>query len=100
MKDLKKIKSPDLNILADTLKSIAHPERLAILHLICKCGCGGMIVKDIYQSLGKNQSSISRHLSLMKRGGLLRREVKEGKTYYGFNTDNGTAMCMQQLLNR
>ncbi|MEO5599377.1 MAG: ArsR family transcriptional regulator [Cyclobacteriaceae bacterium] len=88
----------DLDELADTLKSVAHPERLAILHLICSGDCNPLVVRNIYSTLHLDQSTTSRHLGIMKKVRLLKREVKKGKTYYGFNTENNTAQCIKQLL--
>lgn len=84
--------------LAEAMKSTAHPERLAILHLMCNCGCDRIMVKDIYSSLRLEQSITSRHLGIMKKSGVLRREIKEGRTFYRFNKDNLTAQCIKKLL--
>lgn len=93
-----KIRDRDWNELADTLKSVAHSERLAIIHLMCNCGSGQIEVKNIYSALHLEQSTTSRHLGIMRKGGLLKREVKKGKTYYGFNSQNDTALCLKEML--
>lgn len=94
-----KVKSAkDWNDVAEALKSTAHPERLAILHLMCNCGCDQIMVKDIYETLHLEQSITSRHLGIMKKSGILKREMKSGKTLYGFNTDNLTVQCIKKLL--
>jgi predicted transcriptional regulator len=93
-----KARDHDWNELADTLKSVAHSERLAIIHLMCNCGDDQLEVKNIYNALHLEQSTTSRHLSIMKKGGLLKREVKKGKTYYGFNSQNNTAICLKEML--
>ena len=89
---------PDWVDLAEALKSTAHPERLAILHLMCNCGCEQIMVKDIYGALHLRQSITSRHLGIMKKAGVLKREIKEGKTFYRFNKKNPTAQCIKKLL--
>jgi len=88
----------DWNDIAEALKSTAHPERLAILHLICNCGCDQIMVKDIYETLHLEQSITSRHLGIMKKSGILKREIKGGKTFYGFNANNLTVQCIKKLL--
>lgn len=88
----------DWNDLAEALKSTAHPERIAILHLMCNCGCDQMMVKDIYSALRLEQSITSRHLGIMKKSGVLKREIKEGKTFYRLNKENRTAQCIKKLL--
>lgn len=86
--------------IADAIKSVAHSERLAILHMICNCGCDQVMVKNIYDQLNMDQSSTSRHLGIMKKGGLLKREVKDGRIYYGVNTSNLTAQCLIEMLKK
>lgn len=93
-----KIPKRDWSELADTLKSVAHFERLAIIHLICNCGAHQLEVKDIYLALHLEQPTTSRHLTIMKKGRLLKREVKKGKTFYGFNTQNDTALFLKEML--
>jgi predicted transcriptional regulator len=93
-----KTRKHDWNELADNLKSVAHCERLAIIHLMCNCGADQLEVKNIYSTLRLEQSTTSRHLSIMKKGGLLKREVKKGKTYYGFNLKNSIALCLKEML--
>lgn len=97
-KRMRKRKKIDLSDLADTLKSVAHSERLAILQLFCNCGCEQMMVKSIYNELHLDQSNTSRHLGIMKKCGVLKREVKKGKTYYGFNSANDATQCIKGLL--
>lgn len=88
----------DWNDLAEAMKSAAHPERLAILHLMSSSGSDQIMVKNIYGALHLEQSITSRHLGIMKKSGLLKREVKGGKTFYRFNSDNQTAQCIKKLL--
>lgn len=88
----------DWNELADTLKSVAHCDRLTIIHLLCNCDCDQLEVKNIYSALHFEQSTTSRHLNIMKKTGLLKREVKKGKTYYGFNAENIAALCLKEML--
>ena len=90
----------DWNDFAETLKSAAHPERLAILYLMCNCGYDQIMVKNIYETLGLEQPITSRHLGIMRKSGLLKREVKEGKTFYCFNKDNVTALGIRKLLSK
>ena len=85
MKKLIKTEEMNFEELADTLKSGGHPERLAILQLMCTGDDDQMRVKDIYTALRMDQSTTSRHLGIMKKGGLLKREIRNGKIYYGFN---------------
>jgi DNA-binding transcriptional ArsR family regulator len=98
MAKIKKSSEADWADLAEALKSAAHPDRLAILHLMCNCGCDQIMVKDIYNSLNLEQSITSRHLGIMKKSGVLRREIKAGRTFYSFDKDNLTAQRIKKLL--
>lgn len=63
--------------LADTLKALAHPARLAIVRLLAKrdeCVCG-----DIVDDLPLAQSTVSQHLKALKEAGLIRGTI-EGRT--------------------
>lgn len=55
-------------IQADFLKALAHPTRLQIMEILRsgeKCVC------DIIPELGLEQSTVSRHLAVLKREGIL-----------------------------
>lgn len=84
--------------LAEAWKSAAHPERLAILHLMCNCKCDQMMVKHIYETLQLEQSITSRHLSIMRKAGLLKRKIKDGKTFYHLNKENEIARGIKNFL--
>ena len=90
----------DVNDLADMIKSIAHPERLQILNLMCNSGSAGpgrLSVKNIYETLKLEQSIVSRHLGIMKRGGFLKKEVEGRKTYYCLNEKSPAYTCALRL---
>lgn len=76
------MQSERFNELADVLKSLAHPERIAIMKLICGSSEKRMTVKKIYETLGIEQPIVSRHLGILKRSGILRREMEGLSTYY------------------
>jgi DNA-binding transcriptional ArsR family regulator len=88
----------DWSDFAEELKSAAHPNRLAILHLMCNDDADQMMVKEIYEKLHLGQSITSRHLGIMKKSGLLKREIKEGKIFYRINANNLTIQCIRKLL--
>ena len=88
----------DWDDFAEALKSAAHPERLAILHLICNSGRDRMMVKNIYETLHFDQPITSRHLGIMRKSGLLKREKSQGKTLYRFNKDSPIARRIRRLL--
>ncbi|HLF62208.1 MAG TPA: metalloregulator ArsR/SmtB family transcription factor [Saprospiraceae bacterium] len=77
-----------LQALAETLKSIGHPERIAIMNLICNAKGQRMTVKHIYEALGMHQPIVSRHLGILKRCGILERETQGANTLYRLNKHN------------
>ena len=67
-----------MTISADVLKALAHPLRLAIIQFLAKeekCVC------EIVDYVGTSQSNISKHLSIMKKEGILS-DRREGLSVY------------------
>lgn len=54
--------------IADRLKSLADPTRLAILHLLQK---GEMRVTDILAEVGGSQANVSKHLGVLRQAGFV-----------------------------
>ncbi len=57
-----------LHRIAEVLKAMADPTRLKILHSIHN---GERCVSDILKSVGGSQANVSKHLSVLKRAGLV-----------------------------
>lgn len=74
----KKTNRPDMKNMAEILKAIAHPDRLAILALLCENKSDGLSVKNIYEKLSLQQPVTSRHLNILKGAGVVRR-LQEGQ---------------------
>ncbi|MEM6261996.1 MAG: metalloregulator ArsR/SmtB family transcription factor [Bacteroidota bacterium] len=70
-----------VELLAKTLKAIAHPVRLSIIDMLD--GGRRMTVTEIYTSLNADQSSISHHLSILRERGIVDSE-RNGKYIYYF----------------
>lgn len=69
----------DLN-LADLLKALAHPARLAIMKVLAEkseCICG-----DLVADLPLAQSTVSQHLKALKQAGLIKGEVDGPRSCY------------------
>jgi ArsR family transcriptional regulator len=68
-----------LRLKADVFKAMGHPIRLGIIEMLAheeKCVC------EIVEYVGTDMSNVSKHLSLLKRHGLVA-DRKEGlKVYY------------------
>ena len=66
--------------MAETLKAVGHPARLSILEFLVKspsCICG-----DIVDELPLAQSTVSRHLSELKKVGLIKGEITGSAVCY------------------
>ena len=66
--------------LAETLKALAHPARLAIVRLLAErdeCVCG-----EIVDDLPLAQSTVSQHLKALKEAGLVQGTVEGRSTCY------------------
>lgn len=66
--------------IAEMLKAMGHPARLAILGLLSKrmsCICG-----DITEELPLAQSTVSQHLKALKKAGLIKGEIDGVRTCY------------------
>lgn len=74
------------NKLAQLLKAIAHPARIAILQHIIKtnaCICG-----DLVGELGLAQATISQHLKELKTAGLIQGTIEGVSVCYCINPEN------------
>lgn len=69
---------------------LAEPIRVRILHAICN---GERSVGDIVTQIGASQPSVSRHLGLMHRAGVLSRRREGGLVYYGVADPVLTELC-------
>ena len=57
-----------LNRIAEVLKAMADPTRLKILHSLHH---GELCVSSILEQVGGSQANVSKHLSVLKRAGLV-----------------------------
>ena len=70
-------------IKAAFLKVLAHPTRLRILEMLCWSESS---VGQFAQSLSVDQSTISRHLSILKQGGLVSSRQEGISIFYRIQT--------------
>lgn len=78
--------SDEQNKLAQLLKAVAHPARIAILQQIIKtnaCICG-----DLVEELGLAQATISQHLKELKNAGLIQGTIEGVSVCYCINPEN------------
>jgi len=75
-----------LESVANMLKAIAHPMRIAILGML-ESG-NKMTVSEIHKQLGLEQSSTSHHLGILKDKGVLVSKRDGKNTYYSLKHEN------------
>src|SRR3546814_16296012 len=77
--------SAEQNRLAQLLKALAHPARIAILQHLIKintCICG-----DLVEELGLAQATISQHLKELKNAGLIQGTIEGVSVCYCINPE-------------
>ena len=83
-----------LRPLVDTLKALAHPVRLRILALLRD---GELCVCEVAEALGLAPSTVSEHLTALRRTGLVR-EWKVGRWVHVALSDEATARPVLEAL--
>lgn len=77
------IYSEDINQMAAVAKVFAHPARIAILQYISKQD--SCICNDIVDEIGLSQPTISQHLQVINKAGLLKGDFKGKSICYCLN---------------
>ena len=78
------------NQLADLLKAIAHPARIAILQKLCTVDC--CICRDFSEEIDLSQPTISRHLGELKSAGLISGTISGTTKSYCLNPERWKAV--------
>jgi DNA-binding transcriptional ArsR family regulator len=84
-KNKRKINSITAEHVAEVLKAVAHPARIAIVEILEE---GEMCVGDIVEALGSKQAIISQQLNLMKDKGVLECRRDGVNVYYQVKNKN------------
>jgi DNA-binding transcriptional ArsR family regulator len=79
-----------LERIADRLKAMADPMRLRILHLLQD---GERCVNDILGQVGGSQANVSKHLSVLRRAGLVGCRREGVNVYYRIEDPTVFAIC-------
>ncbi len=79
---MKKIDDMVFKIKADFLKALAHPVRLQIIEYLKN---GEASVGKLVQELGVEQSSLSRHLGILRDLGVLEARPEKTNVYYNLH---------------
>lgn len=68
------------NRLADQLRAIAHPARLALVrHIAARSDC---ICTDLSKEVGLAQATVSQHLKVLKEAGIIRGSIEGNAVCY------------------
>jgi len=70
---------------AEYFKALSHPVRIRIVHYLKK---GERCVCEIVPYLKEEQSNVSRHLSALKRAGILSSRKEGVSVYYSIKDEN------------
>jgi ArsR family transcriptional regulator len=79
---MKKMEDMAFKIKADFLKGLAHPVRLQIIEYLKG---GEASVGKLVQALGVEQSSLSRHLAILRDLGVLEARQERTNVYYNLH---------------
>ena len=76
--------------IADRLKALADPTRLAILHALEH---GERNVSDLLEEIGGSQANLSKHLARMRHAGILAARREGTSVYYRVIDPAAFAVC-------
>lgn len=69
--------------LAERIKALAHPARLAIVRALMRLESGGVCCcGDIVRGLPLAQSTVSQHLKVLRRAGLIQGDIDGPRSCY------------------
>ena len=83
----------DVNYALDALSALANPTRLTAIRLLVQAEPQGVPAGEIGARLGVRQNTMSTHLSILARAGLIRGE-RDGRSI-GYRADLD---CMRELI--
>jgi DNA-binding transcriptional ArsR family regulator len=84
---------------AKVFKALGHPSRLVIVEALCS---GELCVCDIVPLVGRDISTVSKHLSLLKEAGVLKDSKRGTNVYYSLMMDcvPGFLNCLSEFLGK
>jgi ArsR family transcriptional regulator, arsenate/arsenite/antimonite-responsive transcriptional repressor len=91
------LKRREAERLARTLKAIADPARLQVLSFLSTRPEGEACACDFVEPLGLAQPTVSHHLKVLYKAGLLERERRATWIYYRLPEDRLPSICAALL---
>lgn len=82
----------DIKRATDSLAALAQETRLAAFRLLVKAGSAGLPAGDIAQALDIPHNTLSTHLAILTRAGLLRSRREGRSIIYGVDFDGTRAL--------
>jgi DNA-binding transcriptional ArsR family regulator len=89
---------------AEISKTLAHPLRIALLHILKD---GEKTVNELVEILGASQSNISQHLALMRQRQIVKTRKEGSAVYYRVSSPKISQACdimrevlMEQLVQK
>ena len=79
-----------LQKIAEVLKAMADPTRLKILHCLQN---GELCVSDILHEVGGSQANVSKHLSVLRRAGLVSCRREGLNVFYSISDEAVFSIC-------
>jgi DNA-binding transcriptional ArsR family regulator len=95
-----KKKVHNLVLISESLKALAHPNRINILALLMETKKVKISVSEISANIKLSQPETSRHLSILKNKKILVSERVGSNIYYSVNKTNVIFNCIENLLNK
>ena len=90
-------KEKNFEVMSGIFKALSDPTRLRIVHQLAD---GEKCVQDIHEGTGKDMSTISRHLTILKIHGII--ESRREKTFIYYKLKNDVVMelfpCIGSML--
>jgi len=82
---------------ANVAKAMGHPSRMLILDVLRE---GEMCVCELTPLVGADQSTVSRHLAVMKQAGLIQDRKEGSSVYYSLRIGclEGFFQCIEKVL--
>ena len=84
----------DAETLAATLKALADPVRLRLVNLIATAPDGEVCACDLPEQLGRSQPTISHHLTLLTKAGIVDREQRGRWAWFTLRSEQLSALCL------
>jgi ArsR family transcriptional regulator len=79
-----------IELVAGRFRALGDPSRLRILNTLMR---GERSVQGLVETTGLEQSNVSRHLSILRREGIVGRRAEENRAFYRINDPTVARLC-------